>query len=305
MSGAQFRVIADLAAAYGDGTVRVTAVQNLVFRWVRRDELTALYRSLQAAGLAAGRGLDRRRHELPRRRVLQARGDAVARTRPGRRAAPARTPALIDMARELDIKISGCPNGCGQHHIAAIGFQGSLRKIDGRAVPQYFIQVGGGIDPERTTFGRLAAKVPARRAAGARSPGPAVRRREGGGETPRRSSAARGVARQDAARGSRGDHAATATRRLHRSGGDHGVSSGDDGRRVRDVTAKVTEVTRVTKVSRGFVLKSVPGHDQHYLWEPWNAGTLGTRTVELLDYPTGTMEPLLYRRRSVRVGARV
>ena len=74
------------------------------------------------------------------------------------------TPALIDMARTLDIKVSGCPNGCGQHHIAAIGFQGSLRKVDGRAVPQYFIQVGGGIDADRTTFGRLAAKVPARRA---------------------------------------------------------------------------------------------------------------------------------------------
>ena len=74
------------------------------------------------------------------------------------------TPALIEMARDLDIKVSGCPNGCGQHHIAAIGFQGSLRKIDGKAVPQYFIQIGGGIDAERTTFGRLAAKVPARRA---------------------------------------------------------------------------------------------------------------------------------------------
>jgi sulfite reductase (NADPH) hemoprotein beta-component len=65
---------------------------------------------------------------------------------------------------DLDIKISGCPNGCGQHHIATIGFQGSLRKVGGRAVPQYFIQVGGGIDPDGTTFGRLAAKVPARRA---------------------------------------------------------------------------------------------------------------------------------------------
>ena len=73
-------------------------------------------------------------------------------------------PELIDLARDLDIKVSGCPNGCGQHHVAGIGFQGSLRKIDGKAVPQYFIQVGGGIDAERTTFGRLAAKVPARRA---------------------------------------------------------------------------------------------------------------------------------------------
>jgi sulfite reductase (NADPH) hemoprotein beta-component len=75
------------------------------------------------------------------------------------------TPELIDLARDLDIKISGCPNGCGQHHIAGIGFQGSLRKVDGKAVPQYFVQVGGGIDAGRTTFGRLAAKVPARRAA--------------------------------------------------------------------------------------------------------------------------------------------
>ena len=39
LSGAQFRVLADLAGAYGDGTVRVTAVQNLVFRWVRRDDV--------------------------------------------------------------------------------------------------------------------------------------------------------------------------------------------------------------------------------------------------------------------------
>jgi sulfite reductase (NADPH) hemoprotein beta-component len=74
------------------------------------------------------------------------------------------TPGLIDLARDLDIKVSGCTNGCGQHHIATIGFQGSLRKVEGRAVPQYFIQIGGGIDEERTTFGRLSAKVPARRA---------------------------------------------------------------------------------------------------------------------------------------------
>ncbi len=63
----------------------------------------------------------------------------------------------------LDIKISGCPNGCGQHHIAGIGFQGSLRKVGGRPAPQYFVMVGGGVADGTTTFGRLAAKVPARR----------------------------------------------------------------------------------------------------------------------------------------------
>ena len=44
----------------------------------------------------------------------------------------------------MDIKISGCPNGCGQHHIAGIGFQGSLKKVGKRPAPQYFVMVGGG-----------------------------------------------------------------------------------------------------------------------------------------------------------------
>jgi sulfite reductase (NADPH) hemoprotein beta-component len=64
----------------------------------------------------------------------------------------------------LKIKMSGCPNGCGQHHIAGIGFQGSIRKLDGRPVPQYFVYVGGGPTADGAQFGRLAAKIPARRA---------------------------------------------------------------------------------------------------------------------------------------------
>jgi sulfite reductase (ferredoxin) len=164
LSGAQWRVLADLSQAYGDGSVRVTAVQNVVFRWVRRTDVPALHRSLQAAGL----GLPDADSiaditscpgaESCKLAVTQSRGLGQSLERHLRD-----TPALIEMARSLDIKVSGCPNGCGQHHIATIGFQGSLRKIDGRAVPQYFIQVGGGIDAERTTFGRLAAKVAARR----------------------------------------------------------------------------------------------------------------------------------------------
>ena len=63
----------------------------------------------------------------------------------------------------LDIKISGCPNGCGQHHIAGIGFQGSLRKVGGRPAPHYFVMVGGGVGDGMTTFGRHAATIPARR----------------------------------------------------------------------------------------------------------------------------------------------
>jgi sulfite reductase beta subunit-like hemoprotein len=165
LSGAQFRVLAELAGAYSDGSARVTAVQNLVFRWVRREDLEPLFRSLQAAGLGlpdADTIADVTScpgAESCKLAVTQSRGLGQALEQHLRA-----TPALIDLARDLDIKISGCPNGCGQHHIATIGFQGSLRKVEGRAVPQYFIQVGGGIDAERTTFGRLSAKVPARRA---------------------------------------------------------------------------------------------------------------------------------------------
>ena len=58
-------------------------------------------------------------------------------------------PDLVAKADGAQIKISGCPNGCGQHHVAAIGFQGSVRRVGGKAVPQYFVMVGGGTRPRR------------------------------------------------------------------------------------------------------------------------------------------------------------
>ena len=72
-------------------------------------------------------------------------------------------PDLIAAADGARIKISGCPNGCGLHHIATIGFQGSVRRLGSRAVPQYFVMVGGGATDGGRRFGRLAAKIPARR----------------------------------------------------------------------------------------------------------------------------------------------
>jgi sulfite reductase (NADPH) hemoprotein beta-component len=72
-------------------------------------------------------------------------------------------PDLVAKADGARIKISGCPNGCGQHHIATIGFQGSVRRINGRAVPQYFVMVGGGTTDAGASFARTAAKIPARR----------------------------------------------------------------------------------------------------------------------------------------------
>jgi sulfite reductase beta subunit-like hemoprotein len=67
-------------------------------------------------------------------------------------------------ANKGSIKISGCPNGCGQHHISSIGFQGSVRKVGGKAVPQYFVLVGGGCADDGTAhFGKVVSKVPVHR----------------------------------------------------------------------------------------------------------------------------------------------
>jgi sulfite reductase (NADPH) hemoprotein beta-component len=164
VTGAQFRALAELAAAYGDGALRTTVDQNLVFRWVRREDVRALYRGLAAVGLdlgGAGTAADVTScpgAEACRLAVTQSRGL-------GRELADhlAERPDLVAQAGPLQIKISGCPNGCGQHHVAGLGFQGSVRKVGGKALPQYFVMLGGGVENEGAHFGRIAAKVPARR----------------------------------------------------------------------------------------------------------------------------------------------
>jgi sulfite reductase (NADPH) hemoprotein beta-component len=161
----QLRIAADLAASYGDGVVRVTTEQNLVFRWIRTDRLHEFYTALTAARLAhAGHGTIADVVSCPgaescRLAVTQSRGL-------GRLLGDHLRdhPEIAEAAGPGDIKISGCPNGCGQHHVASIGFQGSIRKLGDRAVPQYFVMVGGGADGEGASFGRVTAKIPARRA---------------------------------------------------------------------------------------------------------------------------------------------
>jgi sulfite reductase (NADPH) hemoprotein beta-component len=164
LTSEQMRVIGELARAYGDGTVRVTVDQDVVFRWVNVGNLRELYRRLSAASLGLAEAATIADvtscpgAESCRLAVTQSRGlgrllEDHLRARPD----------LIAAADGARIKISGCPNGCGQHHIATIGFQGSVRRVGGRAVPQYFVMVGGGATHLGATFAKTAAKIPARR----------------------------------------------------------------------------------------------------------------------------------------------
>jgi sulfite reductase beta subunit-like hemoprotein len=164
VTSAQMRVLAELSRAYSDGSVRVTMDQDVVMHWVTPANLRPLYRRLAAAGLGLAGAesiadvVSCPGAESCRLAVTQSRGlgrllEDHLRARPD----------LVAAADGARIKISGCPNGCGQHHIATFGFQGSVRRIGARAVPQYFVMIGGGASGQEATFARLAAKVPARR----------------------------------------------------------------------------------------------------------------------------------------------
>ena len=163
VSAAQLGILADLALAYGDGTGRFTNAGHLLLRWVREDDVPALYERLAAAGLARdGSGSAADVVACPGAEVCRL---SVTRTRPVARAIEERSRTLGEPAlrSRLPVHVSGCPNGCSQHHLAAIGLQGSARKVGGRFVPQYFVLLGGGVDERGVSFGKLAGKVPARR----------------------------------------------------------------------------------------------------------------------------------------------
>jgi sulfite reductase (NADPH) hemoprotein beta-component len=159
LTSAQLLALAEIAEEFSEeAEVRTTVEQNVLLRFVARQHLASLHAALDEAGLA-----------LPGARSI---GDVTS--CPGayscrlavtasRGMAAELTRALEGRAEQLAIKISGCPNGCGQHYVAGIGLQGSVRKVDGRPVPQYHLYLGGGFGAEQAQFGRLAAKLPARR----------------------------------------------------------------------------------------------------------------------------------------------
>lgn len=167
LSAAQLRHVAALAEKHGDGSVRTTVDQNLVLRFVGEARVPELYAGLHAASLAgAGAGEISDVVSCPGADTC-----AIAVTTSRRMAGTLRE-HLLSAPREpgLDgarIFLSGCPNGCGQHHLGTFGLQGGLRKLGGRALPVYHLSVGGGIEVsatgERARFARLVGKLPARR----------------------------------------------------------------------------------------------------------------------------------------------
>jgi sulfite reductase (NADPH) hemoprotein beta-component len=164
LSSGRLRAVARLARDFGEGSIRTTSAQNLVFRWVKDDQVRALHAALESIGLAEpdpdslSDVTSCPGAESCKLAVTQSRGLAREIGDTFRE-----EPDLVDRAKGLVLKVSGCPNGCGLHHVAGIGFQGGLRKVGGRAVPYYHLSAGGDPSGDVAKFGRSIGKIPARR----------------------------------------------------------------------------------------------------------------------------------------------
>ncbi len=164
LSSGRLRALALLARSYGEGSLRTTPSQNLLFRWVPEEDVGALHAALKLIGLSAtdpdsiADVTSCPGAESCKLAVTQSRG--LAREISETVGVDAR---FVDRTDGLIVKVSGCPNGCGLHHVAGLGFQGGLRKIGNRAVPYYHVYAGGDPGGDAARFGRIIGKLPARR----------------------------------------------------------------------------------------------------------------------------------------------
>lgn len=162
---AQFRALADAVLRFGDGTLRTSVDQNVHLPWLPSASLPYFYRALEDMGLGeAGAGTLADITSCPGAdscNLAVTLSRELASTLSARLDGPAAE--LAALARGADIKVSGCPNSCGQHHLATIGFHGAARRVGNRMVPSYQLHLGGGIDGDGVTFGRQPVKLPAAR----------------------------------------------------------------------------------------------------------------------------------------------
>lgn len=138
-SADQMRLLADLAERFGHNDLRVMHDQNVALPHVHKSDLPALYAELRAAGLAtANAGLTSDIIACPGMDYCAL---ATARSIPIAEeiADHFRSVGLEEEIGNLNIRISGCINACGHHHLGHIGILG----LDRAGVENYQITLGG------------------------------------------------------------------------------------------------------------------------------------------------------------------
>jgi len=164
-SADQLRALADIARRFVKDTLRTTVEQNILFRWVSEADLPEFYQAIRAIGLGAADaativdvtacpGTDTCKLGIASSRGLA----RELRYRLGEKSWE-----LDEAVKNLRIKVSGCFNSCGQHHIADIGFYGINRNINGFQVPHFQVILGGKFYDNAGEYGVPIAAVPSKR----------------------------------------------------------------------------------------------------------------------------------------------
>jgi sulfite reductase beta subunit-like hemoprotein len=161
----QFRGLAAIMREYTGGYARSTVQQNFVLRWVRDEALYDVWLRLVELGL--GEAGAREITDVVSCPGTDSCKLGITSSMGLNRAIEERVESMRisdGLTKRIQIKMSGCPNGCSQHHIANIGFYGASLKVGGRPMPAYIPHVGGNYEGGEVIFGkRLKSRLPAKR----------------------------------------------------------------------------------------------------------------------------------------------
>ncbi|MFQ5921088.1 MAG: nitrite/sulfite reductase, partial [Nitrososphaerales archaeon] len=161
----QLKAVAEITKEFSaEGCIRTTTGQNIVLRWVLQSDLPELYQRLTDIGLANPGALT----------IASAVGCTgttscnLAITNSHRLAKEIQA-KFIELGLDVQdgfsdatIKISGCPNSCGQHEVATVGFYGGASRVNNTIAPTYNMLVCGSTG-ENATLGKVFTRVPAKR----------------------------------------------------------------------------------------------------------------------------------------------
>ena len=158
------RGLAKIVREFSYGELRISIGQNVFLPWVREERLLDLYLSLKQIEVAeAGVGTLVDVTTCPgsdtcRLGIASAKGLGTAISESFNNGLA----EYRELARDLRIKISGCPNGCAQHTVANIGFHAAALSHEGHTVPAYLVSLGGQTDPASAQIAQLIGKFPAK-----------------------------------------------------------------------------------------------------------------------------------------------
>jgi sulfite reductase (ferredoxin) len=161
----QLRAVADISRRFTNGTIRTTVDQNIVLRWISEADLPEVYSALEAIGLGQpGAGTIVDITSCPGTDTCKL-GIASSRGLAGelRQRMAEKSHTMDEAVQNLHIKVSGCFNSCGQHHIADLGFYGVSRHSGNYTVPHFQVVLGGEWTHNAGSYGLAVGAVPAKR----------------------------------------------------------------------------------------------------------------------------------------------